>query len=128
MYTLDDPMAVPPPGGGSFSGAAALLRTRAIQCVFSNYPLIVFGFMFNPVRWLSASFLQPADNSEKVSAIQDDLSDLKPVRGGHVTWRNLPRRRALREEAALREDAYCGAARDPAWAIGLCLRSGNARR
>jgi len=55
------------------------MRIWVIQFVFSSYPLIVVGLVSDPICWLSASYREPAKNSEMISTIQHDLSDLEPV-------------------------------------------------
>jgi hypothetical protein len=56
------------------------MRIWVIQFVFSSYPLIVVGLVSDPICWLSASYLEPAEYSEKVSAIKHGLTDLELVR------------------------------------------------
>jgi hypothetical protein len=59
------------------------MRTWIRQIAFENYPLIVIGLMFDSIRWLIASNLEPGDDPEEVSAIKHDLSDFELVQGGH---------------------------------------------
>src|SRR5262249_28625294 len=68
---------------GMLSCPDVLQRTWIMQFGFSNYTLILVGFVSDPVCWLSANYLEPGKNSEVISAIEHDLSDLEPVQGGH---------------------------------------------
>ena len=64
---------------GSLSGPAVLMRTWIRQVAFENYPLIITDLMFDSIRWLTRSHVEPGDDPEEVSAIKNNLSDFELV-------------------------------------------------